>query len=527
MPVKSEYLPATAGGQQELVLLHGWGCNREIWRPLLVLLRPWANITLLDVPGCAPIADAGSAPALPDVLAAILDCSPGRAVYVGWSLGGQLALEIAATYPERVAALVTICSNPRFVAGRDWPGLGEEVFGAFRVGFESDPASAMRRFNRLQAMGSVQPAVLVRQIPYAGPPSPALRVGLNWLAELDQRASLAALKPPQLHLLAERDALVPCSVTGAIEKQLAHVTSGYARVLEGACHLAPLHVPVQLAGHIGSFLEATGTLCPHLPPDHALEKKAVAASFSRAAASYDSVAHLQQEVGTQLLGYLDRTGAAPAIVLDLGCGTGHFCLALKQRYPGAQYVGLDIAPGMVGYARPRNSGDCAWLVGDAEALPLASESVDVVFSNLALQWCYRLEHLFGELARILRPGGLCVFTSLGPHTLCELRAAWATVDSHQHVNRFLSTAELAAAAERIHGIEVGLERRVLCLEYARVRDLLDELKALGAHNMNRSRGAGLTTRRGLQGMVRAYESHRAGGTLPATYEVIFGVVEKV
>jgi malonyl-CoA O-methyltransferase len=150
----------------------------------------------------------------------------------------------------------------------------------------------------------------------------------------------------------------------------------------------------------------------------------------------------------------------------------------------------------------------------------------LVFSSLAVQWCDRPEHLFAELARVLRPGGCCVFTTLGPDTLCELRAAWAAVDSHQHVNTFIPMATLAEAAKRIPGIAVKLESRALRMPYTRVRDLLDELKALGAHNMNLSRQPGLTSRRALQGMLQAYEAWRTEGVLPATYDVIFGMVEK-
>jgi malonyl-CoA O-methyltransferase len=258
-----------------------------------------------------------------------------------------------------------------------------------------------------------------------------------------------------------------------------------------------------------------------------LEKKDVAASFSRAAAKYDSVAHLQRDVGAQLLTRLEQWQGAVATVLDLGCGTGFFCPALKDRYPTARYLGLDLASGMVEYARGRYGDDGDWLVADAEALPLASESIDLVFSSLALQWCYRPEHLFPELARVLRPGGMCVFTSLGPDTLWELRSAWSAVDGHQHVNTFLPTSDLETAVGRIPGVKMQLERHVLRMEYARVRDLLDELKALGAHNMNRSRQPGLTSRRSLQGMLQAYEARRTGGVLPATYDVIFGVLEKI
>ena len=120
-----------------------------------------------------------------------------------------------------------------------------------------------------------------------------------------------------------------------------------------------------------------------------------------------------------------------------------------------------------------------------------------------------------------------MFTSLGPGTLQELRSAWAAVDSHQHVNTFLPTASLLAAVEHIPGTELTLKEQAYGMEYARVRDLLDELKTLGAHNMNRSRPAGLTSRRALQGMLQAYEARRSEGVLPATYDVIFGVLKKL
>jgi malonyl-CoA O-methyltransferase len=525
VPLHHEYLPATQAAQQELVLLHGWGCNREVWRPLLVLLRPWANITLLDLPGCAPGVDSGKAQELSEALSGILDSSPERAVYVGWSLGGQLAFELAARNPERVVAVVTICSNPKFVAADDWPGMGADAFREFLAGVQTDPVAALKRFDTLQVTGSSQPRQLLRELQNLRRPdaSAGLLVGLGWLASLDQRESLSALTQPQLHLLAERDTLVPSVIGRSIAAQIAR----QVKVLPGCSHLAPMEAPAEVAQEIRQFLAATGNLHRSPPVTSELEKKDVAASFSRAATVYDSVARLQRDVGEQLLTRLNQWEGVPTTVLDLGCGTGYFCPELQSRYPEAQYIGLDIATGMVNYARGRCRDNCDWLVADAEALPLASESIDLVFSSLAVQWCYRPEHLFAELARVLRPGGVCAFTSLGPDTLCELRSAWAAVDSHQHVNTFLPTSELEVAAGRFPGVKMKLERRVFRMEYARVRDLLDELKALGAHNMNRSRPTGLTSRRALQGMLQAYEARRTEGVLPATYDVIFGVLEKV
>ena len=528
MPLHFEYLPASGGAEQELVLLHGWGCNREVWRPLLTRLRPWANVTLVDLPGCAPGLAANAALKVADILAEILQCSPRRAVFVGWSLGGQLALELAAYAPERVAAVVTICSNPLFVASGSWPGMSAETFGEFRDGMAANPAAALRRFQSLQVSGARRPRDLLRQLQKPGCEIAAdeLLAGLGWIEALDQRASLSTLEQPQLHVLAGQDALVPPAVGLDIVSCLEGVSSGQVATLADACHLAPLDSPVELEQNIRQFLATSGCIRGPQPASMQLQKKDVAASFSRAAAVYDSAAHLQREVGERLLTLLDRYRGLPETILDLGCGTGHFCPELQDLFPGAHYLGVDLAAGMVEYARARSDERAGWLVADAEALPLASESVDLVFSSLAVQWCYRPEHLFAELARVLRPGGLCVFTSLGPHTLYELRSAWATVDSHQHVNTFLPTSELEAAAGRTPAIEMTLERRRFRMEYVRVRELLDELKALGAHNMNRSRPVGLTSRRALQGMLQAYEAFRSDGVLPATYDVVFGVVEK-
>jgi malonyl-CoA O-methyltransferase len=199
---------------------------------------------------------------------------------------------------------------------------------------------------------------------------------------------------------------------------------------------------------------------------------------------------------------------------------------LQQRFPAARYLGLDLAQGMVDYARARLPGQGEWLVADAESLPLASASVDLVFSSLAIQWCERPGALFAELARVLRPGGRCVFTTLGPATLRELRTAWAAVDRHQHVNSFLPATTLETAAAGAAGLHLQLQSHQYRMQYSRVRDLLHELKGLGAHNVTRQRPSGLTGRKTLQGMVRAYEEWRCDGLLPATYDVLFGTLER-
>lgn len=526
-----EYLPATGAARAELVLLHGWGGDREVWRHLLAELRPWANVTLLDIPGCAPWLDTGVAPDLDGTLAAILERAPAEAVYVGYSLGGQLALALAARAPDRVRAVVTVCSNLRFAAAGDWPGMPADTLQAFRQGARQEPAATLRRFENLQVAGADEPRPLLRalRLPPRRPAKTAMLSGLDWLAELDLREAATEMAAPRLHLLADSDALVPAEAAEAM-RELLHAAGAPApriEVLPDCCHVAPLHRPAVIARHIESFLDERGLRQPPTPRPAGIPKSAVADSFGRAAAGYDQAARLQREVGADLLSELGSVRGELHTVLDLGCGTGLFTGALQEHFPAARHIGLDIAEGMVRHARDRRNASNAWLVADAESLPLAAGSIDLIFSSLTFQWCGGVAQLFAEIARVLAPGGKCVFTTLGPQTLQELRAAWAKVDAHQHVNDFIPATHLAATAQAVPGVELVVNARTYSLTYPRVRDLLDELKGLGAHNMNPGRPAGMTSRSSLQGMLRAYEQWRADdGLLPATWEVIFGTVRR-
>ncbi len=254
------------------------------------------------------------------------------------------------------------------------------------------------------------------------------------------------------------------------------------------------------------------------------DKRQVAASFSRAAESYDSVAELQRSVGAQLLSRLPPE-QSPQAWLDLGCGTGHFSRALAQRFPGAHGAALDIAEGMLRHARPLG-GAQQFIVGDAERLPLQAQSRDLLFSSLAVQWCADFAAVLAEAGRVLQPGGVFAFSSLCVGTLQELRDSWQAVDGMVHVNRFRQFADyqrLCAAS----GLRVlSLETRPEVLHYPDVRSLTHELKALGAHNLNPGRPGGLTGRARILALIEAYERFRQPQGLPATYRVVYAVLQK-
>jgi len=254
------------------------------------------------------------------------------------------------------------------------------------------------------------------------------------------------------------------------------------------------------------------------------DKRQVAASFSRAAASYDSVAELQRDVGNQLLNRLPDH-FVPGRWLDLGCGTGHFSRDLSERFPAGDGVALDIAEGMLAHARPLG-GATHFIAGDAERLPLQDSTCDLIFSSLAVQWCADFASVLSEARRVLKPGGVFAFASLCVGTLAELRDSWRQVDGRVHVNRFREFGvyqQLCAAS----GLRVAcLQTRPHVLHYPDVRSLTHELKALGAHNLNPGRPGGLTGRARILGLVQAYEQFRQAEGLPATYQVVYAVLEK-
>lgn len=263
-------------------------------------------------------------------------------------------------------------------------------------------------------------------------------------------------------------------------------------------------------------------------------KRDVRRAFERAAPTYDEAAVLQREVCARLLQHLEPMRLAPRRALDLGCGTGHAFDALARRFPGVKIVGIDIAPAMLVQARGRSpwwqrmagARRPALVCANAEALPLANASVDLVFSNLALQWC-EPSRVFAETARTLTAEGLFLFSTFGPDTLKELRSAFAQADGAPHVNRFIDMHDLGDALAHAGFADPVMEMERITLEYDTVLAIARDLKAIGAVNSLPSRSRGLPGRHRWRRMTEAYEHFRRNGVLPATWEVVYGHAWKV
>ena len=264
-----------------------------------------------------------------------------------------------------------------------------------------------------------------------------------------------------------------------------------------------------------------------MPPDHDeyfLDPRAVRRAFDAASATYEEASRVQAEMRNRLLERLDIVRTEPRVVLDLGSADGVGARALKDRYPRASVIALDLSIRMLQQAtrRQRFLRRFERVAGDAQRLPLRNASVDLVFSNLLLEWCHDPDAAFREICRVLRPQGLFVFTTLGPDTLKELREAWRGADAHVHVHRFIDMHDVGDALMRARFTEPVMDVERLSFAYRDLNELHGELRKSGSANLAHGRPRGLTSR-GRQAIVSSHlEAQRRGGVLPMSVEVVFG-----
>jgi malonyl-CoA O-methyltransferase len=245
---------------------------------------------------------------------------------------------------------------------------------------------------------------------------------------------------------------------------------------------------------------------------------------NRAAAHYDSSLPPLRQLNAELLERLRFFALDPRCVLELGAGQCHAALELRRRFPGAQIVALDLSLAMLKGAPRRWWSRTRFhrVAADAARLPLRERSVDLVYSSLLLPLCNPPESVFRELARVLRPGGLFLFATLGPGTLAELRRAWQSADDHEHVSLLPNLPQLGDALMQAGLVEPVMDLEEHRMHFPDVSVLMRQLRQLGAQSASGGRARGLTGRKRLEVMARAYESARTRAGLPASFEVIFG-----
>lgn len=246
-----------SGQGPALVLLHGWSMNRRVWQLLKPHLETQYTLYCVDLPGHGDSHWHDGDLALPKLMPALAEQLPAQAIWLGWSLGGQLALQFASIYPERVKQLILLAATPKFVADKNWQtAMPSATFAEFSTALNQDPIQLMQSFLMLQARGAqfaretiriLQDDVLQGHAAHRD----ALRDGLNLLATFDGRQLLSKLSMPVSVLLAERDNLIPAELAAALTQLNPDID---CQLLAGAGHAPFISHPSETAAMLKSML---------------------------------------------------------------------------------------------------------------------------------------------------------------------------------------------------------------------------------------------------------------------------------
>ena len=520
-----------------LCFIPGWGADRRCWQKLEAWLCLHFDCEHVELPY-----DSQNLTSWPSELEKLAAQIKYNSVVVAWSLGGMLATKLASLYPEKVKALVLIACNPSFVTRDSWRvAMAQTTFERFCSDFVSSPKRMVKKFNALQAQGYIDTKKYMRLFHEISALTPSRFENasnlLFFLAEINNVDTLFELEQPTLNFFSDGDALVPIEVIELIEDTCARLDKKNIqcqRIIDSG-HAPHLSHAQLMSDEIVEFLGLPSAR-------YTRDKKRVADSFSKASQSYDSAAQLQLKVAYKLMAWTTHIQGRS---LDLGCGTGYCLEALDKKRSAAEGnhshgdfdVGLDISLAMLHNANQKlidseggggNEAALRWCNADFEYLPFCDESFDNIISSLAIQWCEQLPYMFNEASRVLKPQGQFVVSSLGPDTLSELNKSWLTAEpDYIHVNRFSDASAVMSAASEA-GFEVELfSVDFEVLEYKRAIDLMRDLKAIGAHNVNKGSRRGLTGKKALSLVEQAYNQYRmVNGFLPATYQVYYWVFKK-
>ena len=254
-----------------------------------------------------------------------------------------------------------------------------------------------------------------------------------------------------------------------------------------------------------------------------LDTSAALKHFSKAANQYDKHAIIQREIGLRLFERLDYMSIDPKAIIDLGSGTGFFSMKLAERYSEARVIAVDHSAEMLAEHEKRSGNRCELLESDMSQLPLADNSVDLVFANLSVHWAPQLLTVLLECHRVLRPEGLILFSTMGPQTFYQLRESFSGVDDYSHVHPFLDMHHVGDALMKARFYQPVVDREQIVMTYPSVKSIFQDLHELGVQNADQHRARGLMGKNKWRKVIENYERFKtAEQQYPLNYEVIYG-----
>ena len=255
------------------------------------------------------------------------------------------------------------------------------------------------------------------------------------------------------------------------------------------------------------------------------EKQKIQKCFNKAAVTYDQAATLQHQTGEALLAKLPAV-LAPSYILDIGSGTGYCTHLLAQQYPEANIIGLDFSDQMLAVAKQKMRPQEHYLCADFDGLPLMDASIDLIYSNFSFQWSLNLAETLRAAYAVLKHHGYMVFSTLGPKTLYELREASGQIDAAAHLNDFLSMMAVQDHLQASGFKIIALNSHEHTLIFDDLFELIYNLKKIGANHVINKDIEGLGHKHYFEQLIKNYQAFKINEQLPATYDIIFGVVQK-
>jgi len=559
----SERYAQSATARQPLLLLPGWSCDSRIFDWIIPGLAQHFVIYSAEIRSLPEAVDLEGLSEDLSVLISQEFTQP--AMVLGWSLGGNIALELA-RINSHVSGVLLLATSPAFVASEQIPSaMAREVFDGFYQSVATNKTKGLKRFDLLQIKGHQSPesqqlnsrlpissGELKRslqdyrqlqadtQASYPALSDDELLRGLSILSGTSQVATIQSLLARECELrfiFAENDALLNVQVADDLLKCLSGKLDQATKqpfsieVLEGASHLC--------------FLTHTESVYSHLMAmqTQQLQKagltgvsQSVAESFSQAAARYDSASAIQKTIAAKLLNKVKslefNQPQSERYIVDAGCGTGLWTAKLCEH---AKHVtGVDMASGMLDYAKAKNTQVPHWLQADVRAMPLVPEQTHLIFSSLAIQWCDDIAGLLQHWYKLLSPGGYVVLATLASNTLHELSQSFLSLDDDRHVNQFYHADELQSIVDKSSFKSISFDNQVEVQPYDNLLGLLHDLKDIGAQtvieknegNVQKAEVKPLTKAK-LNQLKLSYEQYRqADGMLPASYDVVYMVLQK-
>ncbi|WP_041069571.1 malonyl-ACP O-methyltransferase BioC [Candidatus Ishikawella capsulata] len=248
-----------------------------------------------------------------------------------------------------------------------------------------------------------------------------------------------------------------------------------------------------------------------------VNKLEIAHAFGRAAVHYNKFSELQRLIGDKMVSLLPFNFTGD--LLDAGCGPGWYSTFWRKR--GYRVTAIDISEKMLIQARNNTSAD-RYLIGDIDSLPLLKESMDIVWSNLVVQWSTDLRRALCHFVRVTKIGGFIVFSTLIAGSLQEIHDAWRHIDDYSHANHFLSKDDIYYACK---GFTVNLKHQIITLYFPTAISAMRSLKGIGATYLHQGRNNNILLTRDRLAKLETFWPHDARG-YPLTYQLIYGIINK-